>query len=73
MKIYKPTGKDSVARLVVRLTLDPWIAMLAAGGLGHRLHQPWLFRIGFFEALLIIIVITCLTPGFPTEWKEEKK
>lgn len=47
--------KDSLITIGLGLTLFPYVVMLALGALGHRLDIPFLFKFGFFEALLLNI------------------
>lgn len=64
---------STIAKLIVRFVIDPWAGMLAVGALGHRLNLPVLFRFGFFEAALVVLIITAFSPMQILKWKITEK
>jgi hypothetical protein len=45
-----------------RLFGDPWIAMLAVGGLGHQLNNHLLMGLGYWNIFLVVLIIDCIAP-----------
>ena len=50
------------ALVLDRLLLDPWLAMLCLGALGHRLDIPYLLTLGFWDVWLAVFALWCLIP-----------
>lgn len=66
-KVVKPESKNVGVSLIIRLTLDPWILMLALGALSHRLQRPEL-ALSFWVSLLLVIAVQSISPGGITKW-----
>ena len=60
--MHSSDGAYLTARWLKRLLVDPFVAMLAFGALGHELEISFLLRLGFWESLIIIIALQILWP-----------
>jgi hypothetical protein len=63
MQIFEPDPGYHLGGMLGRVTFDPWIAMLAAGALGHQLHIAFLLKLGFWQFVLICIILQALWPS----------
>lgn len=69
--------KDAWAYNLVRLFIDPWIAMLSLGALSGPLHWRVLAQLGYWQWVLLVIGIQSLWGTDHAEYvlsfKKEKK
>lgn len=70
-RIIKAEPGSVGASFFVRMTADPFILMLALGGLSHQLNKPQI-AIGFWPCLLLVIAIQSISPSHVTKWKIEE-
>lgn len=42
--------------------VDPWLAMLCIGALGHQLSLPFLLTLGYWNVWLVVFIIECISP-----------
>lgn len=50
------------ATLIDRLLIDPWLAMVCLGAIGHRMDIPYLLTWGFWDVWLVVFALWCLVP-----------
>jgi hypothetical protein len=67
--IIEPEPKSTIGGLIGRIFFDPWIAMLAAGAIGTRMHIPFLVHIGYWDFVLLVIAIQALSPIHHTRYR----
>lgn len=58
--IKEDNRPEDVAVDVVIIFSRPWIAMLALGGVGHRMHLPFLF-IDYWTVFLAVLALRMVT------------
>lgn len=57
----------TVGRLLFRLTIDPFVLMIALGALSHRLQHPqalsvFLGQFDFWTCLLVVVALQAVSP-----------
>jgi len=67
------TPGTALAKTIIRFGVDPYILMLCIGALGHRLTLPVLFKVGFFEALLAVLIVQSISSTQIDKWKVTNK
>lgn len=56
--------QNPVMSALSHLFLDPWLAMLCIGGLGHQLAIPFLLTIGYWNVFLVVLAVDCIAPAY---------